>query len=198
MQKYILGISGKIGTGKTTIAGHLQRLLASENYVAEKFSFGDALKREVSRVFGVPLVDLYSQEGKAKSCTFEIDGFSRTMTLRELLQWYGTDHTRAQWPSYWVDRLAEEISDSSCRVAIIDDIRFVDEAEYAAKSGRKRSLLLRLEPYAGWTCGPSVAAHESETALDGYTFRWRITPQFGELDEIAQLLLPMIRQELRG
>lgn len=198
MQKYIIGISGKIGTGKTTLAGHLQRLLASENYVAEKFSFGDALKREVSRVFGVTLVDLYSQEGKAKSCTFEIDGLERTMTLRQLLQWYGTEYTRAQCPHYWVDRLSEEIAQSDCRVAIIDDVRFEDEAEYSAKPGRKKSMLLRLEPYAGWTCEPSVAAHESETALDDYTFRWRITPQFGELDEIAQLLLPMIRQELRG
>lgn len=198
MQKYIIGISGKIGTGKTTLAGHLQRLIARENYVVGHFSFGDALKREVSSVFGVPLVDLYTQEGKAKVCTFEVDGHERTMMLRELLQWYGTDHTRAQWPHYWVDRLAEEIAGSSCRVAIIDDIRFADEAEYAAKPGRKKSMLLRLEPYAGWACDPSVAAHESETALDDYTFRWRITPQLGELDEIAQLLLPMIRQELRG
>lgn len=198
MQKYIIGISGKIGTGKTTLAGHLQFLLARELFVVEHFSFGGALKREVSSVFGVSLVDLYTQEGKAKSCTFEIDGLERTMTLRELLQWYGTDHTRAQWPSYWVDRLAEEISDSSCRVAIIDDVRFEDEATFAEKPGRKRSLLLRLEPYAGWDCNASIAAHESETALDDYTFRWRITPQFGEIGEIAQLLLPMIRQELRG
>ena len=198
MQKYIIGISGKIGTGKTTLAGHLQVLLARELFVVEHFSFGGALKREVSRVFGASLVDLYSQEGKAKSCTFEIDGLERTMTLRQLLQWYGTEYTRAQCPHYWVDRLSEEIAQSDCRVAIIDDVRFEDEAEYSAKPGRKKSMLLRLEPYAGWTCEPSVAAHESETALDDYTFRWRITPQFGELDEIAQLLLPMIRQELRG
>ena len=198
MQKYIIGISGKICTGKTTLAGHLQRLLASENYVVEHFSFGDALKREVATTFGVPLVDLYTPEGKARTCTFEIDGLERTMTLRELLQWYGTDYTRAQWPHYWVDRLYEEIAQSDCRVAIIDDVRFEDEAAFAEKPGRKKSMLLRLEPYAGWACDASIAAHESETALDDYPFRWRITPQLGELDEIAQLLLPMIRQELRG
>ena len=197
MQKYIIGISGKIGTGKTTLAGHLQRLLAREKYVVGHFSFGDALKREVSSVFGVPLVDLYTQEGKAKVCTFEVDGHERTMMLRELLQWYGK-FIRGQNPSHWVDRLSGEIVQSGFRVAIIDDVRFENEAACAEKPGRKKSMLLRLEPYAGWTCDHSVAAHESETALDDYTFRWRITPQFGELNEIAQLLLPMIRQELRG
>ena len=198
MSKYLIGISGKIGTGKTTLADKLVDLLARENYVAAKFSFGDALKREVSSVFGVPLVDLYTPEGKAKLCTFELDGHERTMTVRELLQWYGTDHTRAKRPHYWVERLAKEIGASSCRVAIIDDVRFADEADYAARPGRKRSMLLRLEPYPGWTCHESVAQHESECALDAYTFRWRITSRFGELGEIAHLLLPMIRQELRG
>lgn len=197
MSKYIIGISGKIGTGKTTLTDNLVGLLVRENYVAAKFSFGDALKREVSSVFGVPLVDLYTQEGKAKVYTFELDGHERTMMLRELLQWYG-QFIRNQNPRHWVDLLSDEIAQAGCRVAIIDDVRFENEAAFAESPGRKRSMLLRLEPYPGWTCPESVAQHESECALDAYTFRWRITPRFGELGEIAHLLLPMIRQELRG
>lgn len=120
----LIGLSGPAGVGKDTIADYLV-----ETHGFTKFSFSDALYREVSEAFGIPVEELQRRETKevphwkltAVQCG---DGdFARIMmdaasvlgadhswlhefSPRWVLQRWGTDYRRAQDPDYWIKKTA--------------------------------------------------------------------------------------------
>jgi hypothetical protein len=175
----LIGISGKIGVGKTTLANEICKLSGFT-----RTAFGDVLKREVSERFGFDPQLCYSATGK-EAVVFHPDfpNPNGAMTVRQVLQWYGTDVCRKQHPGYWVRRMNEEIPDGD---VIIDDVRFPDEADFVRDRG---GLLVRLLPYPEWIPG-EFAEHKSETALDGYK-PWDLVlaPNFGGLPEMAEFVL---------
>jgi hypothetical protein len=171
----IIGISAKMGCGKSTFTKHLLNLLGSK-YV--KLSFGDVLKEECSRRFVYPIEWNYSEEGKNKIIVLPDDN---KLTVRALLQWYGTDICRAKDSDYWVKKVQTKI-DSLKEVSIlgvvIDDVRFPNEHKIC-------DLTVRLESYKGYPQYPGYD-HESETALDNINhWTWRTKPAFGDLKEEA-------------
>lgn len=120
----LIGLSGPAGVGKDTVADYLV-----EKYGFTKFSFSDALYREVSEAFGISIEELQRRGTKeaihpamaAKRCR---DGaFAELMLVaakyagaawpehytfspRWVLQRWGTDYRRAQNPDYWIERTA--------------------------------------------------------------------------------------------
>jgi hypothetical protein len=152
----IIGLSGKMRVGKTTIANHLLKLLPE--YV--KKSFGDFLKEETSEKFDYPLEWNYTEEGKNKTVVHN-DLYYGKMTVRKILQWWGTDIIRAKYPNHWVEKMMEYTINHKC--VIIDDIRFPNEAYFVKQNG----FLVRVKPYDGWQ-SDEYAMHESETALDDF------------------------------
>lgn len=189
----VIGLSGKIGCGKTTLARKIMDEALYE--VCARVAFGDLLKRECAVYFGFPLEWCDSQPGKRRVITGH-DG----LTVREALQWYGTDFRRAQDEDYWVkamDRklveLKERYDDGRSLLVVIDDVRFLNEAQFCLGKG----LLFRLEPYPGWRPGPH-AGHVSETALDhfdGFTGTFR--PLYGELALVANEVLESMEEKER-
>ncbi len=186
----IIGLSGKIGTGKTTLAQHL---LGKLPVGWKRRGFGDLLKEETALLFGFPLEWAYEHkdwiwklpEGSTRFVVPEPhDPYG--MTVREILQWYGTDVRRAQDPDYWVNAMQEWL-DIEARTGtpgvIIDDCRFPNEIEVA-------DYRVRIDPYTMWRCQPCIAAHESETALDSYGgWHLAVKPAYGELSEMAELVV---------
>lgn len=53
------------------------------------------------------------------------------LTPRQVMQWWGTDYRRAENPDYWVNRMAEVLRELAksrqCDVAIITNVRFMNE-----------------------------------------------------------------------
>lgn len=121
----LIGLAGSAGTGKDTVADYL---VAQHGFT--KFSFSDALYREVSEAFGVPVEELQDREKKevphpglvAHKCdNYE---FYRIMRIeaefvegaeepnrfefspRWVLQRWGTEYRRAQDPDYWLKQAA--------------------------------------------------------------------------------------------
>ena len=187
----VIGISGKIGTGKSTLANYMADMLGWD-----KMSFGDPVKQEASKRFGFPIEWCYSEQGKNKHVSVRKDFIDYDPnldklvqyftpgepTVRKMLQWWGTDVRRKQDPDYWIKTMEKSINGN----VIIDDVRFHGEAEMVKRLG---GTLIRVEPYIGWECDEKIANHQSETDLDDYN-KWdmKIFPDKGELKQKAEFI----------
>lgn len=177
----IIGISGKIGSGKSTLAKMLVEALGP-GWV--RMSLGDEVKKEAAEMFGFDVALAYSPEGK-NSVLVGIDtfigGINPSLTVREILQYWGTDVRRAEDPNYWVKKLAAAIP--AGKSVVIDDIRFHTEAEFVLGLGGK---LFRLDLYPEYQPPAVGSEHTSETELDDYPgFHGTFAPRFGELRSVA-------------
>lgn len=141
--KKVVSFSGKIASGKDTLANALQMNLKKDlNVNFEIISFGYFLKDELkdfidnlyfderilSNIFQISIDDikkckeiLYTEENR--------DIKNKTNNIRKLLQYYGTNIRRKQDKNYWINRLIYYIKNSKTNNFIITDSRFVNEIE---------------------------------------------------------------------
>lgn len=174
----IIGISSKMGCGKTTLSD-----LIIKELPFKRKAFADLLKEECSEVYEYPLEWNYTTEGKLTKINHK-NLPKQPMSIREILQWYGTDFRRKKYGfDYWVKLMDKEIKDDED--IVIDDVRFLEEAKFIKK---REGLLVRLEPYPGWE-PEKYSDHISETALDDYC-RWDLVlkPKFGKLKDCVPLI----------
>jgi len=173
----LIGISGKIGAGKTTCAD-----VGVNIYNAHKTAFAKALKQEVIAALtrmNAPFTyaNLYGTfEQKAKftfvrlldiPLTFVAHGFYSItkpqgnvfkFSFRDFLQWYGT-YRREQNPDYWVEKFLASYDDTL--FTIVDDVRYISEAEAIKTCG---GFLIRINR----PDFPNNNTHISELELDTY------------------------------
>ena len=166
----ILGISGKMGVGKTTIAEAIVKQ-TNQKYVI--YNFADLLKHEVSVVFNIDIIDCYTEEGKNSKYN------NSQATIRDILQWYGSDIVRKQHPMHWVNAMRKVITESGNKNVIIPDVRFPNEDEFCDHT-------IRINPYKGWD---KYSDHISETALDALLFSYTFTPDYGRCNECATAII---------
>jgi hypothetical protein len=191
----IIGLSAKQHCGKSTLA----QLLVKRFHMYKIMAVGDELKKDCSERFEVPLAWFHSQEGKRfevkiKKHIEKVDGHrievpAATMTVRNLMTWWGTDVVRKEVDDlYWLKKLVASIGDKGH--VIIEDVRFYNEAEYVRKAG---GLLIRLEPYEG-RGKIRGDGHISEIALDDYEyFDLVVSPAFGTLPKLADAInIPLL------
>lgn len=99
--------------------------------------------------------------GFDKNSTF-ITHTAGQMTIREILQFFGTEICRKMYNNVWVDSLIRQINNSSCDVAIITDTRFHNEMNALKNTG---AILIRLSRKAH-----SIGLeHHSELELSTYS-----------------------------
>lgn len=171
----IIAISGKIGSGKTTLAKmlsfiisykiHTQHLFGVPPYslykevVAYPFksitiiSFAKTIKMIVSSLTGCDIEDLYNQDFKNTLSNYKVN--NKYLTYRELLIHIG-DTFRKDDPDVFVNALFNRVKNISI---IIDDLRFINE--YKAIKERN-GIFIRLN-----TVKESIN-HVSECELDNY------------------------------
>jgi len=112
----IVGLAGPARVGKDTVADYLVKV-----HGYRKFSFSDALYREVSMAYNVPIALLLDSRMK-DICLLELmpnyctdqefvnlilstglaHNSMQPLSPRRVLQWWGTEYRRAQDPMYWV------------------------------------------------------------------------------------------------
>lgn len=185
----VIGLSGKIGTGKTTLAG----LILERIEGARRASFGDLIKDETAKFFGFPRpwCDLRNKQTLVALIGDGATLYGNTVaTVRQLIQWYGTDYRRKQNPHCWLwamDHALTGFVTAGVPVAVIDDVRFPEEAHLV--QGWTNAWLYRLDPYPGWQPGPH-ADHITETALDDFD-EWdaRFAPELGGLSALADRIV---------
>lgn len=124
---FIIGLAGLMGSGKTTIAKEIKRMLWRK-YNCLQISFADRLKKVLSVLVGT--------EEWEKTERIYPDG---PMTTREFLQWFGTECVQYNiGRKFWVDAVMQDIlrtryqmdqSEKEPYIVIIDDLRFPHEKE---------------------------------------------------------------------
>ena len=184
----ILGFAGKAASGKTTAARHLAPLLDSETLI---IPMAMVLRDEVEaflRCCGadeyVPLV-YGCQEDKLR--VFYLDQAlalqhcekwpdfiadhaeiqdrpgQTALSVRRILQWWGTEYRRAQDPDYWTKAWERKVAQYDLPQVhiLVDDVRFINELKTVQGLGGQ---IVKIERPGFVVAGN----HASETSLDGY------------------------------
>ncbi len=202
----IVGIAGKAASGKTTAAHFMAEHLQGEVKI---IPMAQVLRDEVElflRSIGseeyVPLV-YGCQEDKVK--TFHIDERQAAdacgkwahfvsehadiqdrpgqtaITVRRILQWWGTEYRRTEDPDYWTKAWTKKVESFDLQNIhiLIDDVRFMNELDTVrAEDG----LIIKIER-PGFN---GAGNHASETSLDEYNDWNRVIVNDGTLENFRR------------
>ena len=163
----IIGVSGKIGSGKNYLAEQLIKELHKLGYSTTEASFASSLRNELDRIIKTIKVDvldnvtydeiithiedIHKMSYEDAQILFEIlvddvvniDGLnahSRTESMRRALQHLGTDIRRKTDSEYWVKEFHRTVPKSD--FVLVTDVRFPNEADSVVESG---GLMIRLD-----------------------------------------------------
>ena len=172
----IIGISGRMGSGKDTVAKMIQEIDAKyrgeETSIWEIKKYASALKKIASILTGVPETMFEIPEFKEKNMP---ENWRNTngylMTYREFLQRLGTEAVRNNiHHNAWVNALM-----SSCTYKdnwIVTDVRFHNEMDAIKK---KNGIIIRITRPDQY----HKSYHISENALDSENFDFVIENEGG-------------------
>lgn len=202
----IIGFAGKAASGKTTAAQHLAPLLAGETLIIPMAMVlrdeVEAFLRAIGAAEYVPLVYgcqddklrvFYVDQTKALQQCPQWAGFvaehadiqdragQTALTVRRILQWWGTEYRRSQDPDYWTKAWERKVSayDLQKHHILVDDVRFMNELKTLRSLGARIVKIDR----PGYAAGGN---HASETALDGFRDWCRVICNDGTLAEFKQ------------
>lgn len=154
----ILGISGKRGVGKTTLANFL-----CNKYDFKRVSFAEELRNLAQVLFPLKEDDLSNP--KKKEAKFR----HYDWTPREFMIHLG-EFLRFHDKSYFLNAGIAKCKDQKGKY-VIDDVRYINEAEAIRKMGGK---IIRVERYEHQNPYGKNLDVESETQLDNYQFDYTI------------------------
>lgn len=196
----IIGVTGPARAGKGTVARMIIDLVheVAPRLVVKREGFSDRLKLSAARALGFDPGDV--AEAIALMDDLKVGGFvvadlgwresptasrlaSRRITGREFLQRYGTEsHRDVFGADFWTERvLPDPYAPRAGRpdhfdVLVIDDLRFVNEAERIKASG---GVIWRVEREHTIV----ETAHVSEAGLPAYLVD-RVIDNTGDLDAL--------------
>jgi hypothetical protein len=209
----ILGFAGKAATGKTTAAKHMAPLLDKECRIVPMAMVlrdeVEAFLRAIGADASVPLVYgcqddkvrvFYVDEQRALAQCPKWEQFiaehreiqdcpgQTAVTVRRLLQWWGTEYRRSQDSDYWTKAWGRKIEQFDLQNVhvLIDDVRFMNELNVIRAHG---GLIVKIER-PGFD---GANNHASETSLDEYRDWDRIILNDGTLDEFKRKVEELAR-----
>jgi hypothetical protein len=145
----LIGLSGKMGTGKSTVA----------NYLMEKEK--DSAVVKIAGLLYELQDMIYSHLG------LSLQGEKDRPLLIALGMW-----GRNKDENFWTQQAINKAVSLPNKLVLIDDIRFPNEAKAIESAG---GILIRIE---GLQRGPNInhdlKTNETETALDDYPFKHRV------------------------
>lgn len=202
----IIGFAGKAASGKTTAAHYLAPLLKGEVLVipmamvlrdeVEKFLRAIDAEPFVPLVYGCQddkLRIFYVDETKAVQYCPQWTSFidehadiqdrpgQSALSVRRILQWWGTEYRRAQDYDYWTKAWERKISGYDLQKVhiLVDDVRFMNELKTLRGLGAR---IIKIDR-PGYAAGGN---HASETSLDDYHDWCRVILNAGTLEEFRQ------------
>ncbi len=133
----IIGISGFIGSGKSTVANQL-----TEQYGFRKDSFALSLKDACAAIFDWPRELIEGDTKESREWREEIDEWWAnklnipTFSPRLALQLIGTDSLRNHFnEGIWFLTLENRVRKNPCQHVVISDVRFPNEFKFIQEQG---------------------------------------------------------------
>jgi hypothetical protein len=171
-------------------------------YDIRKYGFGDALKEEVNQAateaggmfalfnelatVGAPLPGLrrikipdWVQFDKDADMTDPLCPLGKHRTL---LQWWGTEYRRAEDPFYWIKKMKERIELDHPEIALISDMRFINEYMWIKSNG---GFTVKVER-RGFTSVSTNSSHVSEQQLANVVFDYEIQVEDNQLEILKE------------
>ena len=133
--QYVISISGKKRSGKSTLAKDLSSsFFYRHDFSGEVINFGDCVKDDLNRLYGVPYEYLYGTEDQKQTILpyrwkdLEWYEGSRTddVTVRGLMQEYAESKRQIN-AFYWAFEGVNRIKESAYEVVIVGDLRHKTE-----------------------------------------------------------------------
>lgn len=179
----LIFVAGYAGSGKTTAAAIMARLLKSHN--VKLAAFADAVKEETARVYKYPLRLAYSQEGK-KSIVQTEEG---EKTVRDILIEYSLEAKKQRGEDVWAKTVADKIATTGLTDPwILHDWRFLAEAETLKRNLCPQRMITVRIVRSGVVPLDSPSEHE----LDGLMMTHTIEND-GTVSELEHQLAAMLR-----
>lgn len=184
MNSKIIILTGKAQSGKDTSCEFINTMVGASGMTSKIYAFADPLKQMCSELFNIPerlcwgdneekdLPTQYrwsdfplpvSRINNIMYNDLELKDYtlSNDVTIRQLLQVWGTNIFREFEPNCWVNATIGKIKREAPDVAIISDARFPNEIDAFLEY---ETFVIRLER------NPINNSHKSEVALDDYDF----------------------------
>ena len=184
----IISITGKISSGKDTIAEIIQQVTPYHDWEIKKFA--GKLKVIAEILSGVPKINFEDQEFKKQDM-----GPEWGMTYRDLLQKLGTEAMRnGLHENVWVNALFADYhfnieEDEQMPNWLITDCRFPNELE-AVKA--HKGITIKVSRDSSNTIGTT---HASETALDDYNEWDYVVDNNGSIEDLKTQVLSILEKE---
>jgi hypothetical protein len=182
----IIGLLGAAGSGKTTAAKYL-----AECWGAKRYSLADPLKQVAMRTLDFAHEQCYGTQAQ-KEAVDPRYGFS----ARWFLQRLGTEGCRETFgASFWTDRTLELIARDKAPIAVIEDVRFVNEATAIRLAG---GVVWRLECPDRPSSDAGTHASEREWVDAPYDERIVAKMSEGSRELLREVHLAMVRIDMRS
>lgn len=194
----IISLSGRIGSGKDTVANIIEQVSPSNNWQIKKFA--GKLKDIAELLTGIPKIHFEDQDFKKTSMSPEWN-----MTYRDFLQRIGTEAMRnGLHENVWVNALFSDYKATTIAVGsnefditekdvlpnwLITDTRFPNELE-AVK--QHNGITIKVIRDSGNTVG---TLHSSETALDHYNEWDYVIDNNGSIEDLKAQIFSILEKE---
>ena len=170
----IIGLMGPAGAGKSTIATYL-----CEKYGAQRYALANPLKEIARRTLDFSHEQVYGTQ-EEKEATDPRYGFSARFFLQRL----GTEGIRSVFGAdVWVDLLLEKIMREKPFVAVVEDVRFLNEVTAIRAAGGD---IWRLESPGRESAADATHASEAEWMKAPYDRR--IAPSRRDLGLLFEIV----------
>ena len=169
----LVGLIGFKQVGKTTAASYLQ-----DQYGFVRHNFKDALVAEMKDRFP----DLLEELSSIYVMTIDELFSQKPPAMRALMQNYGTNVRRVDKDSYWTDKWFSELP---CGNVVVDDVRFINEADCIKEAGGVLIRLVRPDVLSGGNHVSEteqldiVADHTIESLADDYISLYTELDKYG-------------------
>lgn len=171
----IIGLLGPAGAGKSTVAAYLE-----QHYGASRYAFATPLKRLVQGAFDLTHAQVYGTQAEKELPDDRYGGKSS----RWFQQRIGEEARRVFGENFWIEHTLASIEADAPVLAVIEDVRYVNEA-HAVKS-KRYGYIWRLEYSQRATVAD--ASHPSESQWQDAPHDFTIAPSQRGLEHLYALV----------